>query len=436
MSDAFAIAAVTAVLRSRINARLVASNVGAVVGGFTVSAGPPDLVRGQAGNDPTQINLFLHQVTPNTGQRNRDQSTRSSLGQLDKRPTLALDLHYLMTAYGAQALFAEVMLGHAALLLHEEPVMSRAQIRTALNPPPPAPPIPAQIAASGIDEQIELIRVQPESVNSEELSRMWSALDAQYRPSMAYKVSVALLESNLSPGGALPARRRIIKAIPSLGASITSLRNAADPQAAITLADSILIEGAGFAVSGLTVNFAGQAHTPQPDQVRATQITLPLTDLASAPRPGLVPVQVVISSDLGDPPVPHAGLPSNTVALPLAATFTTTLTPVSERVVDTVTYRTGDAALTITPAVGRRQKLRLAFNEIGAPATRPPRHYLFDAPRDNGLPTPGPDTTANVTFRYSDVAAGSYLLRLRVDGVDSPLGVDGNGVFDSPQVTI
>ena len=70
MSDGFAIAAITAVLRSRINSRLVASNVGAVVGNFDVSAGPPDLVRGQAVNDPTQLNLFLHQVTPNTGWRN------------------------------------------------------------------------------------------------------------------------------------------------------------------------------------------------------------------------------------------------------------------------------------------------------------------------------------------------------------------------------
>ncbi|WP_299621922.1 DUF4255 domain-containing protein [Pelagibius sp.] len=436
MSDGFAIAAITAVLRARINARLVANNVGAVVGNFSVSAIPPDLVRGTAGNDPTQLNLFLHQVTPNAIQRNRDQAARSSLGQLAKRPTLALDLHYLMTAYGAQAYFAEVLLGHSTMLLHEEPLLTRQQIREALNPPPPAPPLPAPITTSGIDEQVEMIRISPESITSEEMSRMWSALDAQYRPSVAYKVSVALLESTLSPGPALPARRRIIKTIPTVGARITDLRNAADGDPTITMASSIVIEGEGFAVSGLSLLFGGQAHTPQPDQIRASQITLPLSDLATAPLPGLVPLQIAIDSDLGDPPVAHRALVSNTVALPLSATFTFTTTPVSERVVDGVTLRTGDAALTITPAVGRRQALQLSFNEIAAPAGRAPRHYAFDAPRDNGITVPNVDTTTTVTFRYRDVAAGDYLLRLRVDGVDSPLGVDGNGVFDSPQVTI
>ena len=436
MSDGFALAAITAVLRSRINSRLVANNVGAVVGNFDVSAGPPDLVSGQAGNDPTQLNLFLYQVTPNTAQRNRDQGTRNAAGQLDKRPTLALDLHYLLTAYGAQALFAEVLLGHAALLLHENPLMTREQIREALNPPAPAPSLPAQIAASGIDDQVELIRVQPDAITSEEMSQLWSALDAQYRPSLAYRVSVALLESSLSPGTALPARRRMIKAIPTLGARITNISSAAAGDPTISLASTIVIEGEGFAVSGLSLVFAGQSHSPQPDQIRSSSITLPLADLATAPLPGLVPVQIVITTDLGDPPVPHAGLVSNTFAMPLAPDFTFVFTPVSERVVDSVTYRTGDAALTITPAVGRRQRLQLAFNEIGAPAGRAPRHYVFDPPSDNGLPTPGADTTAGVTFRYSDVAAGDYLLRLRVDGVDSALGVDGNGVFNSPQVTI
>ena len=427
MSDGYAVAAITAVLRARINARLVANDVGSVVGAFSVSSMPPDLITGSANADPTQLNLFLHQVTPNVTYRNADQPNRSASGEVARRPVLVLDLHYLMTAYGAQALFAEVLMGHAALLLHEEPVLSRRHIRDALQPP-----IPAAIAASGIDEQVELIRISPEAISSEEMSRMWSALDAQFRLSMAYKVAVAFIESDSAPGAALPATRRLIRVIPTLGARLASVSAQGGDGQALTMADTAFIEGTSLATDGLSLRFGAIDHTPAPSQVRPTSIVLPLADLATPPLPGLVPLSAVISLELGDPPVPHGALISNTVALPLAATFTHALTPDTERVVDGVTYRSGDLTLTTTPPIGARQRVSLALNRLGGTT---PRQYSFDAPRDNGV-TPPAETTAQIVFRYTDVAAGDYLMRLRVDGVDSPLGVDGAGNFDSPQVTI
>jgi len=427
MSDGNAMAAITAVLRARINARLVANDVASVVGAFTVTSTPPDLITGTAGSDPTQLNLFLHQVTPNVTYRNSDQPTRSPGGGLSKRPALVLDLHYLMTAYGAQALFAEVLMGHAALLLHEEPVLSRQHIRDALQAP-----IPAAIAASGIDSQTELIRISPEAISSEEMSRMWAALDAQYRLSMAYKVSVAFIESATAPGAALPATRRLIRVLPTLGAHLTGVTAQGGDGQALTMADTVVIDGTSLATEGLSLRFGTVDHIPASAQITPTRIALPLADLATPPLPGLVAVNAVISPDLGDPPVPHQALVSNTVAMPLAATFTHAVTPDTERVVDGVTYRTGDLTLTTTPVIGARQRVSLSLNQMGS-AT--PRQYSFDAPRDNGV-TPPAETTGQVVFRYTDVAAGDYLMRLRVDGVGSPLGFDGAGNFDSPQVTI
>lgn len=427
MSDGYAIAAITAVLRARINARLVANDVASVVGAFTVSSTPPDLVSGVANADPTQLNLFLHQVTPNVTYRNADQPTRSAGGGVARRPALVLDLHYLMTAYGAQALFAEVLMGHAALLMHEEPVLSRRHIRDALQPP-----IPAAIAASGIDTQVELIRLSPEAISSEEMSRMWSALDAQYRLSMAYKVSVAFIESDRAPGPALPVTRRLIRVLPTLGAHLTSVTAQGGAGPALTMADTAVIEGTSLSTEGLSLRFGEVSHTPTVTQIRPTSIVLPLADLATPPLPGLVPLSAVISPDLGDPPVPHGALISNTVAMPLAATFTHVLTPDTERVVDGVTYRSGDLTLTTTPPVGARQTVSLSLNGLGGVSQR---QYSFDAPRDNGVVAPA-ETTAQIVFRYRDVAAGDYLMRLRVDGVDSPLGASGAGTFDSPQVTI
>jgi len=436
VSNGYALAATTAVLRSRLNSRLVGANVGVVVGTFTVSAGPPDLVRPIAGADPTQLNIFLHQVTPNAGQRNRNQPTRDVTGQTTDRPTLALDLHYLITAFGAQALFAEVLIGEAALLLHEQPLLTRAQIREALNPPAPATPPPAPIVDSGLDDQIEQIRIQPESITSEEMSRMWSALHAQYRPSIAYRVSVVLLESEHRPGPPLPVRKPLVNAIPSVGARLTNIRPDSGSGAVWTMADTVVIEGEGFAVSGIQLMFNGAAHTPQPGQVQASRIVFPITELVAAPLPGLVAVQVAINTDLGDPPVPHLGVTSNTFAMPLAATFTVVLTPISEVVEDGITYRTGELTVTTTPDIGRQQQVELLLSEIGAPPTRVANNYRFEAPPQNGIVAANVETTNSISIAYHGVAAGNYLLRLRVDGVDSPLGVDGAGAYNSPAETI
>ena len=52
--------------------------------------------------EPT-ITVFLYQVTPNTSQRNNDLPTRAPDGTLARRPAAALDLHYLISAYGEEA---------------------------------------------------------------------------------------------------------------------------------------------------------------------------------------------------------------------------------------------------------------------------------------------------------------------------------------------
>ena len=71
MSSALAIAGVTAVLRDLLNDGLINHNVSGLLGStVTVSAVPPDRVVPANGAESTQLNLFLHQVTFNTGWRN------------------------------------------------------------------------------------------------------------------------------------------------------------------------------------------------------------------------------------------------------------------------------------------------------------------------------------------------------------------------------
>jgi hypothetical protein len=230
MSSALAIASVTAVLKSLLDNGLVQHGIAASVGDVTVTALPPDRVTTGA-DERSQLNLFLYRVTPNTGWRRARLALehggaaagngksaagngKSAAGQRSPGsapagtdqveeaavvPPLALDLHYLLTAYGEQDFHAEILLGCAMKLLHQTPALTRAHVNAALESQggsgAPVPPVRAALAASRLGEQVEEIRITAESANTEELSRLWSALQARYRPSAAYRVSAVLLET-------------------------------------------------------------------------------------------------------------------------------------------------------------------------------------------------------------------------------------------------
>src|SRR5207237_7889 len=70
---------------------------------------------------------------------------------------LALDLHYILTAYGRADFQAEILLGYAMHLLHECPMLDRAAVRRALNPSPldvsMLPPAFQALAASDLADQ-------------------------------------------------------------------------------------------------------------------------------------------------------------------------------------------------------------------------------------------------------------------------------------------
>lgn len=139
MSSALAIAGVTAVLRDLLNDGFINHNVSGMVGStVTVSAFPPDRVVPASGTEHTQLNLFLHQVTFNTGWRNHALPSRDESGrQRVTNPPLALDLHYLLSAYSAEELGSEILLGYAMQLLtrHRSWTARRSPTRSILRPP-------------------------------------------------------------------------------------------------------------------------------------------------------------------------------------------------------------------------------------------------------------------------------------------------------------
>jgi len=101
VSNALAIAGVTAVLRDMIDTTMIDQNVSAAMGqGVTVTAVAPDTIALEGTDARPQVNVFLHQVTPNAAWRNVGLPSRGRNGDRLSNPPLALDLHYLVTAYG------------------------------------------------------------------------------------------------------------------------------------------------------------------------------------------------------------------------------------------------------------------------------------------------------------------------------------------------
>ena len=160
-------------------------------------------------------------------------------------------------------------------------------------------------------------------------------------------------------------------------------------------------------------------------------------------RAGIQSAQIEHPTLMGTPPTLHSGVESNAAAFVLQPTITLgvsgvgpTLEDGAPVVVDGVTLRSATITATFTPPVGRTQRVKLVLYEFDAPEGRPARAYAFDAPPTNGITNPAQLDTASIAFGVSRVFPGAYLVRVQVDGAESPLTTDAGGRYNAPQVTI
>ncbi len=450
MSTALAIASVTAVLKDLLNNGLIDHNVSASVGDVLVSALPPDRIDALDSEKKSRLNLFMYQVTPNAGWRNVGLPYRDGNGERLSNPPLALDLHYLLTAYGAEEFHAEILLGHGMQLFHETPVLARASIRKSLAPPSPVTgggTLPAGMEAlftSELAEQVEQIKILPQSLSTEEFSRLWSAFGAKYRPTAVYQASVVLIQSRQATKSALPVRARNVQVVPfqqPVIERVMSQPQAGDPivpDQPILAGHTLVLVGQQLRGDDTQVNVGGIMETPASSSER--QIAVPIPASLQA---GVQGVQVVHRRLLGVPPTPHRGVESNLAAFILRPRVETiTVSNVQGTGSDP---RSADVTLSVKPAIGPSQRVVLLLNEF-KPASSPPSAtepaalaYSFNAaPRldlQNPPATP-PPPSENITIPVVGVRAGTYLVRVQVDGAESPLGSDSTGLYNAPQLSI
>lgn len=258
MSSNKAIAAVTAILKDMLNNGFINNDFMSELGPVKVSALPPDLIN-TADKNLNQLNVFLYHVTPNPGWRNMGLPARDSRGERVNNPPLALDLHYMLTAYCSKDLYTEMLLGYSMQLLHEMPVLTREAIRKSLasdvsisneTPSPILPPDLRSLSASDLDDQVEMIKITPNYLGIEEISKLWSALQSHYRPTVTYMVSVVLIQSQHAKRSPLPvltigSEDRGVSVQASLNLPLPRLESAILPnqQASAGLDDILTLQG-------------------------------------------------------------------------------------------------------------------------------------------------------------------------------------------------
>ena len=408
MSSALAIAGVTAVLRDLLNDGFVNHNVGGVLGSSViVSTLPPDKVVKNNDVEATQINLFLRHVTPNLGWRNEGLPSRDGLGRnrLSNRP-LALNLHYLISAYGSADLHAEILLGYAMQLLHENPALTRDAIRTALQPSPDVgttlPPALRALADSGLQDQVEQLSIKPEFLSTEEMSKFWTATLAHYRPSAAYEVSVVLIQAEQPPPLPLPVLTRRVAVNPNLLPLVPNITAVvpAGSQFVVQLGTTVTLTGSHLDGSNPEATLANDRFEVD-ESLPAAGGSSAAKLLFSIPpaRAADFPVGVYRIGARVQPTGEAVPRTSNQLAMTLAPALTTLPAgPVARDGAGTATFSIG-----FTPAVRAGQIVRLVLgtNEFA--------------------PQPFAAGATSLNFAIPHAPVGNHLARLRIDGIDSPI---------------
>ncbi|WP_409473047.1 DUF4255 domain-containing protein [Streptomyces sp. HC307] len=201
MSNALAIAHVTQAL-----ALLIESNIGPEID-MAVKVEPRKPPADPPTDQPT-ISVFLYQVTPNTSQRNNDLPTRAADGTLVKRPAAALDLHYLISAYGDETeLVGQRLIGSVVRTLHETPILPKGVIELAGEKP--------YLAGSDLVEAAQRVRFTPTVMDVDETSKLWGMLhQTPYALSVVYQAALVFIDGRETPVPRKPVERTDVRVLP------------------------------------------------------------------------------------------------------------------------------------------------------------------------------------------------------------------------------
>lgn len=412
MSNHLAIATVTATLRTMLQ-----ESVNADIDGAQVTTVEP---HGTEGLPDLGVNIYLYQVMPNAAWRNADLPTRGAAGQVVQRPTIALDLHYLLTFYGKDGnMEPQRLQGSVVRAVHARPVLTKAMIEATLNAARLEDPN-HYLLESDLASEVERVKFTPLPLSLEELSKLWSVLlQTTYRLSMAYLGTVVLIEAAETPRRPLPVRERIIGVEPFQRAIIDAVEADDGVSGAVEMGDTIVLRGRGLSGTVDAIRIGVAELPPVSGSLTPSEVRVALTDPSL--RAGIAGVQILY----------HGGATSNAVP--------TVLRPRIEQ--DSggnyrITHHPADDTIevVVSPEVDPEQRVELLLNEF-RPATGPGLAYRIDAAGRTAV-------SDTLTFPVDTVSPGTYLVRVQVGGAESTLDIEldemspNYGYYHEPSITI
>jgi hypothetical protein len=403
MSNSLAIAAVTATLRKLLFDWV---SVAPDLADTSVTTHPPGGAR-DPNDNANQINLFLYQTVPNAAWRNMDMPRQIKPGETGQ-PPLALNLYYFLTAYGRNndEVFSHRLLGQAMSILHDHPLLGAEEIEAAL-------------AGNDLHQQVERVRITPQPLSIDDMSKLWTMFQTEYRISAAYEVAVVLIESRRPARTPLPVLTRGpgdegVPAQPDLTPPFPTLESVHPPQRqpSIRLGEKLILNGHHLDGDELVVLFS-HPRLEDPNQVpplpggTATEVQVEIPDVPTDWPAGTYTAAIGFMEG--------AELVRTTNQLPFGLAPSIVDTTLNPPPPDSEC----DQILTVecSPLVRPAQSAALLLGDRGFRAQ------------------PHPISTNELDFCLKDVPAGEYFVRLRIDGVDSLL-VDRSvtpPVFDETQ---
>jgi hypothetical protein len=344
-----------------------------------------------------QLNVFLYQTVVNAAWRNLDMPRQVRPGEAGA-PPLALNLNYLVTAYGRgesdNDSVSHRVLGGAMSVLHDHPLLSRTELSASLT-------------GNDLGEQFEQVKVTPLPLPLEEVSKLWTVFQTQYRISAAYQVTVLLIDSHLPVKAPLPVLQRGEgdRGVTTLAGPLASLSEIRPPnlQPAARLGEDIAVVGEQLTGADAVVRFTSarlkqRVELPAANGAQPGELLVHLPNQVEDPgamsrwAPGFYTAALVVRK------VSVPALVSNEVAFVLAPRIT--VSPA------TAASGTVNLSLTSEPRIVSGQRVLLLFGD------RQVEPVSVTSPSDLTQPT-------TLAFTIPGVTVGTYVVRLRVDGVDS-----------------
>lgn len=405
MSNYLALATVTATLQRTLQTAVQ----GDVDGARITTVRPSNL---GMGTPESGINLFLYQVMRNPALNQNDMGSSRNKTLTVRRQT-ALDLYYILSFYGNDTeLEPQRLMGSALRTLHDRTILTPEMVRETV-----ADPTLMFLADSNLADQIQQLVVMPVDMDLEDLSKAWSTFfQTPYFLSVAYKVTVVMLDSEEPSKRALPVRdRNLGGVIPFPQYPVVDQVIAEAGRLEPILATSTLLVRGKQLRSATTLVRIGEAEVT-PTQVSDTEVAVSLGLVPPRSlRAGVQGLQIIHQISIGARPSDPMGsrnVESNVVPFVLRPTLKSVR-------VENLQGLEGDRCdativVMVNLPIGARQRVVLVLNEW---AVENPAAYLF-------TPVSRDQDTEEIAIPVQAVKPGRYLVRLQVDGAESQLTKD------------